>query len=280
MVQYNKYRIMIKIQNVSYSYDGSRQIIRDMDLELREGGIYGLLGLNGTGKTTLIHLLAGMVFPKKGKILLDGKDIRNREADTLQKLFLIPSDIIFPNTNLEKFVRLNSVFYPDYDRKVLEDCLGIFGIGDICKTGNLQKLSSGEKHKVMASIAVSFKTKVLLMDEPFNGMDLPSRSAFRKILTKHLGDNQTALISTHIVQDISSLLTDIIILKGDGSATGSSIDDICDRYSFGIQSSEAGALYAEPCAEGYRTIRKKTDGDNTAFNLETLFNAITKGVLK
>ena len=164
---------MTIIDNITYGYRKNRPVFRDLTLKLGDGRIYGLLGMNGSGKTTLLKLLSGMLFPDKGRIMSDGENVAERSPGILQNIFMMPAEFRFGKISLDRFIALNSVFYPAFDDSILKDCLAGFGIGP--KIDNLDRLSSGEKKKVLACIAMSFGTKILLMDEPVGGMDIPSQ---------------------------------------------------------------------------------------------------------
>ncbi len=269
---------MLETRNICYGYKAGTPVISNLSAEFAEGRIYGLLGLNGAGKTTLLKLLYGMIFPSCGSILMDGCRVGDRRRDTLCDIFLMPDEFRFTKMSLEKFIRLHSVFYPGFSQAILEDCLREFGMEK--EIPDMSALSFGQKRKLMGSIALSFRTKVLMMDEPLNGMDIPSRGIFRKLILRHLGDEQTLIFSAHELSGMENIFSDIAILKNDGTAFISSADSLCARYSFTTEADGEDALYAEPCAGGYRTVREKTgDGYETAIAYDLLLAAVIKGAI-
>lgn len=268
-------KVMVELRGVSFGYKSDKNVLDNLNLRLKEGRFYGLLGMNGSGKTTLLKLIAGKLFAHGGEIYVDGRNLRKRDVETLQKVFMLPADFIFPNMSLEQFLAIYSEFYPEFRKEVLNDCLVNFEIQRDIK--NLNQLSLGEKHKVAFSIALSLGTKIVLLDEAANGMDIPARKMFRKLLMKHVRENQIVVLSTHIVQDIENLLTDVIVLRKYAPVYAASLEEIASRYSFGIQSNEEGVLYAEACAEGYHVITHKREDMDTEVSLELLFNALIKG---
>ena len=277
MVQYNNIkisRVMVELKNVSFGYNPNKNVIEDLSLNLEEGRFYGLLGKNGTGKTTMMKIISGILFAKEGYVNIYGNNPGDRKLETLQEIFMMPADFTFQKMSLEKYVSLYSSFYPKFNKDILDDCLDNFEINKNIKS--IDKLSLGEKHKIAVSLAISFGTKLILFDEAANGMDIPTRKMFRKMLMKHIREDQIVVLSTHVVQDIENLLTDIIVLRKGHKTFISSLDDIRSKYSFGIQSNEEGAIYSEPCAEGYRVICNNTNNDDTEVSLELLFNALTK----
>lgn len=202
---------MVELRGVSFGYQSDKNVLDNLNLRLKEGRFYGLLGMNGSGKTTLLKLIAGKLFAHDGEIYVDGRNSRKREVEILREVFMLPADFIFPDMRLEHFLAIYSKFYPKFRAEVLDDCLADFEIRRDIE--HLDKLSLGEKHKVAFSIALSLGTKVLLLDEAANGMDIPARKMFRKLLMKHVREDQIVVLSTHIVQDIENLLTDVIVLR-------------------------------------------------------------------
>lgn len=188
---------MVELIGVSFGYQSDKNVLNNLSFRLEEGRFYGLLGMNGSGKTTLLKLIAGKLFAHDGEIYVDGRNSRKREVETLREVFMLPADFIFPDMRLEHFLAIYSKFYPKFRVEVLDDCLANFEIRRDIE--HLDKLSLGEKHKVAFSIALSLGTKVLLLDEAANGMDIPARKMFRKLLMKHVREDQIVVLSTHIV---------------------------------------------------------------------------------
>lgn len=182
--------------------------------------------------------------------------------------------------SLDAYVKLNEPFYPRFSREVLNECLKDFELPSSMK---LNALSMGQKKKVFMSMALASGTKLLLMDEPTNGLDIPSKSQFRKVIARNMSEDRTMIISTHQVHDVESLLDHILILDHSQLLLNASVGDICDRYTFEYRSpGEMGddVIYAEPSLQGNAVITKRGDGEETTMNLELLFNAVTKGLMK
>lgn len=271
---------MIELKNACYAYKPARPVIRNASASLTGGNIYGLLGLNGTGKTTLLKLMAGMLFPKSGQVLSDGQDADLRTAEMLGQTALMPAGFSLPSESLTRFVSLNAPFYPGFSRPVLLDGLSAFGIGT--DTKNLATLSPGQRHKFLLAFLLSLGCRHLLLDEPLNGMDAPSRTVFRKLLARHLRDDQTVVISTHVLTDVERILTHAMILRTDGTLFCRSLEEIGAAYCFAVTPSPDGALYAENGPAGYRTLRPAGDGEGTETDipLDLLFNAVSRDCLR
>ena len=284
---------MIDVKNISFKYAGQKDLVfDDFSLSLEANRIYGLLGKNGTGKSTLLYLISGLLRPKTGSVSYDGVETKLRKPETLSEIFIVPEEFDLPAMSLEQYVKINEPFYPRFSRDVLEACLKDFELTTDLK---LNALSMGQKKKVFMSFALAAGTKVLLMDEPTNGLDIPSKSQFRKVIAQHMTEDRTLIISTHQVHDVEPLLDHLLILADSTLLLNASVQNLTDRYAFtlrpagmppapsvvGDSVADNAVLYAEPTLQGNAVITRRREGDpETPLNLELLFNAVTKGLLK
>ena len=272
---------MIEVSNISFNYAGQKaQVFEDFSLRLEANNIYGLLGKNGTGKSTLLYLVSGLLRPKKGAVRFDGVETCKRLPETLQEIFIVPEEFDLPMMSLNDYVRINKPFYPRFSQEVLENCLNDFELTTDLK---LNALSMGQKKKVFMSFALAAGTKLLLMDEPTNGLDIPSKSQFRKVVAQYMTEDRTLIISTHQVHDVESLLDHILILSSQKLLLDASVAEITDKYVFEyrLPNEMDDALYAEPSLQGNAVIApRKADSGETQINLELLFNAVTQGRIK
>ena len=118
---------MIHIEHLNYGYPGrTPYVFADFNLDIEGGKIYGLLGKNGTGKSTLLYLIAGLLRCGKGMVTVDGVDSSAREASALGEMFIVPEEFDMPSVTLEAYVRINEPFYPRFSRDVLKACLADF----------------------------------------------------------------------------------------------------------------------------------------------------------
>ena len=270
---------MIQIQDIDYRYPGSKHLVfRDFSLTLKENNIYGLLGKNGTGKSTLLYLISGLLRQQQGTILVDGISAQERKEAMLRNIFMVPEEFEMPSISLPTYVEINRCFYPNFSQEVLESCLKDF---DLPLSLNMNELSMGQKKKVFMSFALATGTRFLLMDEPTNGLDIPSKSQFRKVIANNMTEDRTLIISTHQVHDVESLLDHIIIMNESKLLLDASVGDICDRYSFTYRTPaemDDTVLYAEPTLQGNAVVAKREEGEpETQMNLELLFNAVING---
>ena len=271
---------MIEVSNISFKYAGQKDLVfDDFSLRLEANNIYGLLGKNGTGKSTLLYLISGLLRPKKGCVCLDGVETCKRRPETLSEIFIVPEEFDLPSMSLNDYVKVNKPFYPRFSQEVLENCLKDFELTTDLK---LNALSMGQKKKVFMSFALAAGTRLLLMDEPTNGLDIPSKSQFRKVVAQYMTEDRKLIISTHQVHDVESLLDHIMILSQQKLLLDASVSEIQEKYTFEYRTPNEmdDALYAEPSLQGNAVIApRKADSAETQVNLELLFNAVTQGKL-
>lgn len=267
---------MIAIENLTFSYRRKgNPVFSDLSLRIVEGGIYGLIGKNGTGKSTLLYLIAGLLTPKKGKILYNDVNTRMRLPDTLADIFIVPEEFNLPAMPLKSFIDSNAPFYPKFSRDDLVRNLSTFGM-DI--DAHLGALSMGQKKKIFMSFALACNTSLLLMDEPTNGLDIPSKANFRQFIAQSMNEHRTIIISTHQVRDIDRLLDHVIITENGKILLNESVADILSKLNFFTTSNPEiidSALYSRPCLQGFEVVTTGSDEIETELNLETLFEYVT-----
>ena len=269
---------MINVNNINFKYAGQKRLVfDDFSLKLEENRIYGLLGKNGTGKSTLLYLLSGLLRPTAGSVNCDGIATYKRQAKMLSRIFLVTEEFELPAIHLSEYVKLYKPFYPQFSEEILKGCLADF---DLPEDVHLGKLSMGQRKKAYIAFAMATNTQYLLMDEPTNGLDIPSKSQFRKVIAQHMTDDRTVIISTHQVHDVEQLLDHVLILDQRNVLLNASMQEIEEQYVFEYrtpQQMDADVLYAEPTLQGNAVVARRKEGDaETQVNLELLFNCITQ----
>ena len=266
---------MIDVNKVSFSYGRKKSKVLDgFSMQLEKGAVYGLLGKNGTGKSTLLYLMAGLLRPQSGKVLYKGAEVVKRDPSLLQDMFLVPEEFALPNVSLKQYVKLNAPFYPNFSDELLRSCLRDF---DMNEDIHLGELSMGQKKKAFMCFALATNTSLLMMDEPSNGLDIPSKSQFRKVIASGMTDDKAVIISTHQVRDIDSLLDHVLIMEGSELLLNESVASICEKLYFaeqGMNEPTDDALYVQPSVQGNSVILPNTYGEESKMNLEVLFNAM------
>ena len=284
MINNNKKRktTMIEVNNISFRYPGTKHnVFSNFSMSLEANNIYGLLGKNGTGKSTLLYLISGLLRPANGEVKVDGRLATDRRPEMLKDMFIVPEEFNLPAVTLDTYVKINKPFYPNFSQEVLESCLKDF---ELPQTLKLNELSMGQKKKVYMSFALAAGTKYLFMDEPTNGLDIPSKTQFRRVIANNMSDERTLIISTHQVHDVETLLDHILILSESEMLLNSSVSNICEHFSFEYrqpQEMDDTVIYAEPTLQGNAVIAKREENDDeTQMNLELLFNAVATGKIK
>ena len=264
---------MLKVENITFSYRRkSRPVLDDFSLDIEAGGVYGLLGRNVAGKSTLLYLIAGLLTPKSGSVLFRGLNTRLRLPSVLSDIFIVPEEFTLPRISLGDYVKANARFYPNYSDEDLRRHLDIFGMSaDL----NLGALSMGQKKKAFMSFALACNTKYLLMDEPTNGLDIPSKAQFRKAITKYTREDSIILISTHQVRDIENIIVPIIILDRQDVLLNATLEEISQKLYFDYSSERIeDALYSEMVPGGNIQVCLNQSGEDSKVNLEALFNTV------
>jgi len=265
---------MLKVSNLTFSYNRNKPVLHNFSMELKSGGVYGLLGPNGAGKTTLLQLIAGTLTPQKGIVTYNGIDTRRRLPATISDLFMVAEEFSLPNISLRDFVNLNAPFYPRFSQDDLNRNLRTFSME--CDAVPLGTLSMGQKKKVFLSFALACNTSLLLLDEPTNGLDIPGKRAFRRFIASGMTDNRIIVISTHQVRDIDRLLDHIVIMNDKQLVLNRSICEIQDHLQFTVTSDTdavARALASMPGVGGNAVMFSASDECTpTEINLELLFD--------
>lgn len=267
---------MLKINHLSFRYPKqAKPVFEDINLELSPGGVYGLLGPNGAGKSTLLYLICGLLTPKTGDVLYNNVNTRRRLPETLADIFLVPEEFELPNISLSEYIKVLQPFYPKFSVEDLHRNLDMFGFDHDM---NLQQLSLGQKKKAYMCVALAANTPLLLMDEPTNGLDIPSKANFRSFIASNMTDDCTVIISTHQVADISQLIDHVLIMNEHEMLLNQSLISIMDHLAFGSTNDQdeiAKALFAQPSINGTNIVTFNPDGIETMVNLETLFQFVT-----
>ncbi|HLZ89986.1 MAG TPA: ATP-binding cassette domain-containing protein [Puia sp.] len=264
---------MVNIQNLHFAYR-RRPVFKGLDLELQPGHIYGLFGRNGTGKSTLLRNIAGFLFPQQGHIEALGFTPGKRQPAFLGKLFHIPEDFQLPDITLARWIQYMSPFYPDFNPQQFEHYTREFAIPTF---SGLRELSYGQQKKILISLALATNAPLLLMDEPTNGLDIHSKSQFRKVIAGALDEEKCILISTHQIKDLENLIDNITILEEGRIIFNQPMNRIAETLLFKLSfdaEETAQALYSESSLRGHAIILPNTNGEDSRPDLEMLYKAV------
>ncbi|HEX5048341.1 MAG TPA: ABC transporter ATP-binding protein [Gammaproteobacteria bacterium] len=266
---------MVDIQGLSFSYRG-QPLFRDISLSLAPGNIYGLLGVNGAGKSTLLKLMTGLLFPESGVVRSFGHDPARREPSFLGQVFMLPEDVDVPRLSAHDYVAGRAPFYPAFDHARLERYLRDF---DLPANPRLAALSHGQKKKFLLAFGLASNAPLVVLDEPTNGLDIPSKTLFRRIVAEALTDRRLFVISTHQVRDVGALIDPIVILHGGRVVLNRTLGEITDKVRMTHSGSPpapgaAGLLFSEQAVGGYWSVWHGSSSDGGPLDLEVLFNTV------
>jgi len=265
---------VVRITNMTFGYK-RQNLFSDLNLSLEPGNIYGLLGKNGAGKTTLLKLISGLRLPQAGTCNVLGFDPAQRPAALLEDICFVSEELHVPAVMPSLFEKLYAPLYPRFNHAAFHEYLDEFEM-DVAK--RLSELSYGQKKKYLLAFGLASGCRLLLMDEPTNGLDIPSKSQFRRLLARAGATDQVILISTHQVRDMENLIDPIIILDKGSIVFQQPLQEAAARLRTGIEREEpvdGTALYAEKTLGGYVVMRRNEGTEETSIDLETLFNAVT-----
>lgn len=267
---------MISLKNIDFKYAKKQPwLFHHLDCELQAGSIVGLLGKNGAGKTTLLKIMVGLLSPSNGEVKVINDRPIARRPSLLQEIYFLPEEFYIPGISVQNYVKANAGFYPRFDEDLLNRLISDF---ELPATKSLQQLSYGQKKKFLISFALSTKCKLLILDEPTNGLDIPSKSIFRRVLAGSLEKDQLVIISTHQVRDVENLIDRVLMLENGSFIMQKDLLDISSKFHFTMVHAAEGEniLYKEQVPGGFKVIKSQTDG-SSAVDIELLFNAIANG---
>ncbi len=267
---------MITIKNLGFTY-GKKDVLegyvlRNINMKLEEGRIYGLLGENGVGKTTLLTLLCGLKKPQVGTIVTDGYRPYDREPSFLCEQYYLSDEVAAVNMKAIDYAMNYGKFWDGFDSDKFVEIMGVF---ENDPQQRMDKMSFGQLKKTYIAFALSCNTKYLFMDEPTNGLDIPSKAQFRKAVTKYTREDSVILISTHQVRDLENIIDPIIILDRQDVLLFASVKEISQRLFFDYSNEETESpLYKEIVPGGNIQVSINNEFEESKVHLEALFNAV------
>lgn len=264
---------MIEIKNLAFSY-GQDDVLKNISMKLEPGRIYGLLGENGVGKTTLLTLLCGLKKTRMGYIEVDGRNPYDRQPSLLSSQYYLPDEVapvrlpaitwaasagkFWPDFSLEKFALVMQEFETDSNKRMTE-------------------MSAGQLKKTYIAFALATNARYLYMDEPTNALDIPSKAQFRSAIMSHTREDSTIVISTHQVRDLENIIDPIIILDRKDVLVNASLEKIAGKLYFDYGTTlNPASLYTEQLPGGFIQVYPNTTGEESKVNIEALFNTVHK----
>ena len=269
---------MISIKQLTFHYKKQQALFADLSFQQENGSITGLLGKNGAGKSTLLKLMAGLLKPQTGQLTINSFKPFDRHPDFLSDVFMVPEEFSFPPVTIDCYLKATAPLYPNFGMDKMDKILHEF---ELDRKKNINRLSHGQRKKFLIAFALATNCRLLILDEPTNGLDIPSKSLFRKILVSSVTENQLVLISTHQVKDIDTIIDKIVMIDDGEIVFNEDVINISQKWQFKSVASLSGItnpIYHEKCPGGYRIICPTNDEDETDIDVELLFNAIVNKV--
>ncbi len=264
---------MIQIKDLGFAY-GDKPVLKNICMNLEEGRIYGLLGENGVGKTTLLTLLCGLKKPNVGTIIIDGHNPYDREPSFLSDQYYLSDEVTAMNMKAMDYAANYGRFWESFD---LGKFNGIMGVLENDPQQKMNKMSFGQLKKTYIAFALACNTKYLFMDEPTNGLDIPSKTNFRKAVTKYTREDSVILISTHQVRDLENIIDPIIILDRQDVLLNATLEEISEKLYFDYGADRIdGALFSEMVPGGNVQVCLNNSEEESKVNIEALFNTVQK----
>ena len=265
---------MLSINQLTFHYKNQPDFIENLSLHQVSGCIVGLIGKNGAGKTTLLNIIAGLLKPQSGSVQIEEFIPFDRHPDFLADLYVVPEEFYLPQVSINFYLKATASLYPNFDEEKFNQILFDF---ELDRGSKLHKLSHGQRKKFLLAFALATNCKLLVLDEPTNGLDIPSKTIFRKSLIGSVTDDQLVFLSTHQVKDIETILDAVMILDQGRLIFNDSLEHIALKWQFSQVSSLSGleeVIYSEKYPGGYKVVLPASNDMETEVDIELLFKAI------
>ncbi|MBL8968344.1 MAG: ABC transporter ATP-binding protein [Spirochaetaceae bacterium] len=264
---------MIEFRSMTFGY-GKRPLFEGLELELDPGSIYGLLGLNGAGKTSLLKIAAGALRPTGGGVTVFGANPGDRDAARLADTVFVAEDPWLPPLKPKTWLDRYAVFRPAFDRARFAELIRELALDE---DKLLTKYSYGQRKKFALAAAIASGARVLLLDEPTNGLDIPSKAQFRRLLASAAREDRVIIVSTHQVRDLENLIDPVVVVHGGKVLFTLDSGALNERLAAARLPSLEGhrVVYAERDAVGWTALLAAGEPGpgNQAPDLELVFNA-------
>ena len=219
---------LLECINIEKNY-GNKKVLKDINLKITKGKIVGLLGKNGTGKSTLIKLINDLLTPTNGKILINGKEIGIESKNIIS--YLPERTYLDKSMTVQEAIKFFENFYDNFNstkaRKLLKDL-------DLDPNQRLSKMSKGMQEKVQLILVMSREAELYILDEPLGGVDPATRDYILDTILTNFSENSSIIISTHLIQDIERILDEVIFIHEGKIILTSDTDTLRQKENAGI----------------------------------------------
>ena len=223
----------VEIRNLTKVFDG-KEVLRGCNLTVQSGTIYGLLGANGAGKTTMFKLITGLLSPTAGNIKVQGETLSIDKKDFLRKMgILIETPVFYNHLSARENLEIH-LSYMEHSFEKIEQVLEMVGLGDTGKQP-VSKFSLGMKQRLAIGRAISHSPQILILDEPINGLDPMGIRQIRNLFLSLAKDGMTLLISSHILSEIEHIADVVGVLTSGNVMQEVAICEIKKQYPNGLE---------------------------------------------
>lgn len=219
---------IVEFEGVHKKY-GDKEVFKDLNINISKGKIVGLLGPNGSGKTTMIKMINGLTQCDKGKVKISGLKPSVKTKEIIS--YLPDRNHLNEDMRVKEVLKFFSDFYKDFDMKKAKDMIENLNI-DINE--KIKSMSKGTKEKVALILAMSRNAKLYILDEPIGGVDPASRAYIIKTILKNYNEDSTLLISTHLINEIENICDEVIIISNGKIILKGEVDDIRENKGMSI----------------------------------------------
>lgn len=215
--------------NDVYKKYGKKQVLEEFNLNIPKGKIVGLLGPNGSGKTTMIKLLNGLTQCDKGNVFINGlkPSVKTKESVS----YLPDRNYLNEDMNVKELLKLFSDFYKDFDINKAKEMIKNLNLEENEK---IKSMSKGTKEKVGLILVMSRNAKLYILDEPIGGVDPASRAYIIKTILKNFNEDSTLLIATHLINEIENICDEVIIISKGKILLKGNVDEIREEKGMSI----------------------------------------------
>ncbi|MBQ8934423.1 MAG: ABC transporter ATP-binding protein [Lachnospiraceae bacterium] len=268
---------MIEVKNISKQFDGY-PAVQQMNMTIGDSSVFGLIGTNGSGKSTFLRMAAGVLRPDEGEILIDGALVWE-EPGVKQKLFFISDDaFFFQNAAPKDMEEFYCKYYPDFDRSRFEEMLRAFGLD---RGRKLRAFSKGMKKQFFIAAGLAANTKYLLCDETFDGLDPVMRQAAKSLFAEAMTDRGlTVVLASHNLRELEDICDSVGLLHKGGVLLSKDLDDMKENLHK-VQIVYRDESPKDADADGIEIVREETRGRlhtlivrGTAQETQQYFNAL------
>jgi ABC-2 type transport system ATP-binding protein len=247
---------VVEVKDLTHYY-GKKKVYENLNFNIKNGSIFGLLGKNGTGKTTTINILNGFLKPKSGKCLILGENSYKLSPETKSKIgFLIEGHVQYSFMNIIQIEKYYSQFYPQWKRDVYYDLMSKLQVLD---NQRISKMSGGQRSQVTLGLLLAQDPDLLILDDYSMGLDAGYRRLFLDFLKEYgKSENKTIFITSHIIQDLEGFMDDCVILDNDGVVLQMPINEFTSQFKmYQFTSDENIKINIDEIVNNFEIIKNK-----------------------